>query len=109
MYTKFSKCKFCLYEMQFLGHLVNQSGIMVDPAKVDAVMRWEVLRCPSEILSFLCLVGFYRRFIQDFSKIVVPLTRLTKMAAVFCWGLEQQATFETLRQKLCETPILNLP
>ena len=63
LYAKFSKCEFWLREVQFLGHLVNQSGISVDPAKVEAVMRWEVPKSPSEIRSFLGLAGYYRRFI----------------------------------------------
>ena len=109
MYAKFSKCEFWLREVQFLGHLLNQKGILVDPAKIEAVMQWEVPKSPSEIRSFLGLAGYYRRFIQDFSKIAVPLTRLTKKSVVFRWGPEQQATFETLRQRLCEAPILTLP
>ena len=78
LYAKFSKCEFWLREVQFLGHLVNQKGISVDPAKVEAVMSWEVPRSPSEIQSFLGLASYYRRFIQNLSKIAVPLTRLTK-------------------------------
>lgn len=109
LYAKFSKCEFWLREVQFLGHLVNQNGILVDLAKVEAVMRWEVPKSPSEIRSFLGLAGYYRIFIQDFSKIAVPLTRLTKKALVFRWGPEQQAAFETLRQRLCEALILALP
>ena len=63
LYAKFSKCDFWLREVQFLGHLVNQEGILVDPAKVEAVMSWEVPRSPTEIWSFLGLAGYYRRFI----------------------------------------------
>ena len=106
LYAKFSKCEFWLREVQFLGHLVNQNGILVDPAKIEAVMRWEVPRSPSEIRSFLGLVGYYRWFIENFSWIVVPLTRLTKKSVTFRWGPEQQTTFETLRQKLCEAPVM---
>ena len=83
LYAKFSKCEFWLREVQFLGHLVNQNGILVDPAKVEAMMRWEVPKSLSDIRSFLGLADYYRRFIQDFYKIVVPLTRLTKKAVVF--------------------------
>ena len=90
LYAKFSKCEFWLREVQFLGHLVNQNGISVDPAKVKAVIQWEILRTPSEIRSFLGLAGYYRRFIQDFSKIVVPLTRLTRKVVVFRWGLSSR-------------------
>jgi len=69
----------------------------------------EVPRSPTEIRSFLGLAGYYRRFIKDFSKIAVPLTRLTRKGVAFSWGPEQQTSFETLRQRLCEAPVLALP
>ena len=72
-------------------------------------MRWEVPRTTSEIQSLLGLAGYYWRFIQDFSKIVVPLTRLIQKNVTFQWGPSQQLVFETLRQKLCEAPIMALP
>ncbi|KAJ9561564.1 hypothetical protein OSB04_006724 [Centaurea solstitialis] len=109
LYAKFSKCDFWLQEVQLLGHLVNREGIKVDPAKVEAVMKWETPKSPSEIRSFLGLAGYYRRFIQDFSKVAVPLTKLTRKNVSFVWGEEQQSAFETLRQKLCEAPVLTLP
>ncbi|KAJ9561460.1 hypothetical protein OSB04_006620 [Centaurea solstitialis] len=109
LYAKFSKCDFWLQEVQFLGHLVNREGIKVDPAKVEAVMKWETPKSPTEIRSFLGLAGYYRRFIQDFSKVAVPLTKLTRKNVSFVWGEEQQSAFETLRQKLCEAPVLALP
>ncbi|KAJ9544144.1 hypothetical protein OSB04_023851 [Centaurea solstitialis] len=109
LYAKFSKCDFWLQEVQFLGHLVNREGIKVDPAKIEAVMKWEVPKTPTEIRSFLGLAGYYRRFIQDFSKIAVPLTRLTRKNVKFVWGEEQQKAFELLRGKLCEAPVLTLP
>ena len=81
----------------------------MDPAKVEAVMRWELPKNASEIRSFLGLVGYYHRFIQDFSNIVVPLNCLTKKNMTFQWGTDQQLTFEILRRRLCEAPILVLP
>ena len=54
-------------------------------------------------------VGYYRRFIKDFSRIAVPLTRLNRKGVAFSWGPEQQTSFETLRQRLCEAPVLALP
>ncbi|KAJ9553347.1 hypothetical protein OSB04_017392 [Centaurea solstitialis] len=109
LYAKFSKCDFWLQEVQFLGHLVNREGIKVDPAKIEAVMKWEVPKTPTEIRSFLGLPGYYRQFIQDFSKIAVPLTRLTRKNVKFVWGEEQQKAFELLRGKLCKAPVLTLP
>ncbi|KAL8112978.1 hypothetical protein AgCh_020338 [Apium graveolens] len=78
LYAKFSKCEFWLKEVQFLGHVVNKEGIKVDPAKIETVMNWERPKTPTEVRSFLGLTGYYRRFVQDFSKIVVPLTKLTR-------------------------------
>ncbi|KAJ9546328.1 hypothetical protein OSB04_018871 [Centaurea solstitialis] len=109
LYAKFSKCAFWLEEVQFLGHIINREGIKVDPAKIEAVMNWEIPKAPTEIRSFLGLAGYYRRFIQDFSKIAVPLTRLTKKSEPYVWGSKQQMAFDTLRQKLCEAPVLTLP
>ena len=63
IFAKFSKYEFWLREVQFLGHIINQVGILVDPAKTKDVMHWEVLKNASEIQSFLGLVGYYRRFI----------------------------------------------
>ena len=71
-------------------------------------MTWEVSRSPYEIQSFVRLDVYYRIFIHHFSKIAVPLTWLTKKTVTFCWGLEQHETFKTLRQRLCEAPILTL-
>ncbi|GJU98207.1 putative reverse transcriptase domain-containing protein [Tanacetum coccineum] len=109
LYAKFAKCEFWLQEIQFLGHVVNSKGIKVDPAKIEAVMNRQTLKDVGEIRSFLGLAGYYRRFIQDFSKIASSLTRLTKKNTPFVWGEEQEEAFVTLRRKLCETPILVLP
>ncbi|GJY36561.1 putative nucleotidyltransferase, ribonuclease H [Tanacetum coccineum] len=72
-------------------------------------MNWQTPKDVGEIQSFLGLAGYYRRFIQDFSKIASSLTKLTKKNTPFVWGEEQEEAFVTLRRKLCETPILVLP
>ncbi|KAI3724050.1 hypothetical protein L2E82_35815 [Cichorium intybus] len=109
LYAKLSKCDFWLREVQFVGHVVSAEGIKVDPAKIEAVMKWEPPKTPTEVRSFLGLAGYYRRFIQYFSKIAVPLTQLTRKEVKFLWGEKQQEAFEILKKKLCEAPVLSLP
>nr|GEZ15056.1 putative reverse transcriptase domain-containing protein [Tanacetum cinerariifolium] len=83
-------------------------GKIVDPDKIKAVMNWQTPKDVGEIRSFLGLAGYYRRFIQDYSKIASSLTKLTKKNTPFVWGEEQDDVFVTLRKRLCETPILVL-
>ncbi|GJZ58978.1 putative reverse transcriptase domain-containing protein [Tanacetum coccineum] len=109
LYAKFSKCEFWLQEIQFLGHVINSECIKVDPDKIEAVMKWQTPKDVGDIQSFLGLAGYYRRFIQDFSKIALSLTKLTKKNTPFVWGDEQEEDFVTLWRRLCETPILVLP
>ncbi|GJZ40639.1 putative reverse transcriptase domain-containing protein [Tanacetum coccineum] len=96
-------------EVHFLGHVVNQNGIHVDPSKIEAVKNWKTPTMPSEIRSFLGLAGYYRRFIANFSKIAKPLTSLTLKNQKYVWGIEQEDAFQTLKNKLCDAPILTLP
>ncbi|KAJ0580913.1 putative nucleotidyltransferase, Ribonuclease H [Helianthus annuus] len=100
LYAKFSKCDFWIREVHFLGHVVNEKGIHVDPAKVDAVKNWAAPKTPSEVRQFLGLAGYYRRFIRDFSKIAQPLTSLTQKNTVYSWGTKQEEAFQLLKQKL---------
>ena len=85
MYAKFSKCEFWLTEVRFLEHVVSASGVSMDLEKVEAVMSWERSKSVFEIRSFLGLVGYYRRFIEDFSRLAAPMTRLTRKEVKFDW------------------------
>jgi hypothetical protein len=76
LYAKFSKCEFYLREVPFLGHVLSDGGIMVDPTKVQEVLDWKAPISVHEVRSFLGLADYYRRFIPDFSKIAKPMTRL---------------------------------
>ncbi|KAK1432009.1 hypothetical protein QVD17_08873 [Tagetes erecta] len=109
LYAKFSKCAFWLREVQFLGHVVNAEGILVDPAKIETIMQWSPPKNPTEVRSFLGLAGYYRRFIKDFSKIATPLTKLTRKNSKFEWKPEQEEAFQHLKEKLTNAPVLTLP
>ncbi|GKB41867.1 putative reverse transcriptase domain-containing protein, partial [Tanacetum coccineum] len=109
LYAKFSKCEFWLWEVQFLGHVINGDSIHVDPSKIKVVKNWKAPRTPSEVHSFLVLAGYYRRFIEDFSKIAKPHTFLTQKSKTYDWGEEQENAFQTLKDKLCNAHVLALP
>ena len=85
MYTKFSKCEFWLTEVRFLGHVVSALGVSVEPEKVEVVKSWERLKSVFEIHSFLGLARYYMRFIEDFSRLVAPMMRLTRKKVKFEW------------------------
>ncbi|GKC54071.1 putative reverse transcriptase domain-containing protein, partial [Tanacetum coccineum] len=109
LYAKFSKCEFWIPKVQFLGHVIDSEGIHVDPAKIESIKDWTSPKSPTEICQFLGLVGYYRRFIEGFSKIAKPMTKLTQKKVKFEWGDKQEAAFQLLKRKLCSAPILALP
>ncbi|GKB65712.1 hypothetical protein Tco_0921898 [Tanacetum coccineum] len=106
LYAKFSKCDFWISTVQFLRHVIDSRGIHIDPTKIKAVKDWTSLTTPTKIRQFLGLVGYYRRFIEGFSKIAQPLTELTQKNKKYIWGEDQESAFQLLKQKLCEAPIL---
>jgi ribonuclease HI len=109
LYSKFSKCDFWLKEVSFLGHIITDGGIVVDPTKVQDVLNWNPPKNVSEIISFFGLAGYYRRFIEGFSKIVKPLTSLLEKGKEFKWDDKCQACFEELKKKLTTAPVLIMP
>ena len=86
LYAKFRKCEFWLIEVRFLGHMVLALGISMDLEKVEAVMSWERPKSIFQIHSFLGLAGYYMRFIEDFSRLSVSMTRLTRKEVKFEWN-----------------------
>ncbi|WVZ97235.1 hypothetical protein U9M48_042785 [Paspalum notatum var. saurae] len=109
LYAKFSKCEFWIDEVRFLGHVVFKGGIVVDPSKVSTVTNWKVPEIPKEVRGFLYLAGYYRRFIENFSKIAKPMTSLLEKDAKLRWTNTQQAAFDELKKRLTTAPVLTLP
>ena len=93
LYAKFKKCEFWLPEVTFLGDIVGADGIKVDPSKVEAVRDWPRPRNASEVRSFLGLAGYYRRFVEGFSKIAAPMTELTRKNLKFIWSDKCEDSF----------------
>ncbi|GAV81381.1 RVT_1 domain-containing protein/zf-CCHC domain-containing protein/rve domain-containing protein/RVP_2 domain-containing protein, partial [Cephalotus follicularis] len=109
LYAKFGKCEFWLDHVIFLGHIVSGEGLAVDPSKTEVVRDWPRPKNVTEVRSFLGLVGYYRRFIQNFSRIAVPLTRLTQKKTLFVWDDDCEASFCDLKDRLISAPVLALP
>ncbi|GKC81774.1 putative reverse transcriptase domain-containing protein, partial [Tanacetum coccineum] len=108
LYAKFSKCNFWLDSIQFLGHVIDRNGVHVDPAKIKAIKNWAAPTTPIEVRQFLRLASYYQRFIEGFSLITKPLTKLTKKDKKYGWGKEEEEAFQTLKQKLYSARILAL-
>ncbi|GJR08160.1 reverse transcriptase [Tanacetum coccineum] len=109
LYAKFSKCEFWLSKVAFLGHIVSAEGITMDPAKVEAITKWPRPTSVTEVRSFLGLAGYYRRFVEGFSRLALPLTKLMRKGEKFVWNEEREKSFEELKQRLVSSPILTLP
>ena len=109
LYAKFSKCQFWLDKVAFLGHVISTKSISVDPQKIESIVHWKPPTNVSEVRSFLGLAGYYKKFVEGFSKIVTPLTNLLKKDHKFEWSDTCQHSFEELRQRLTTTPMLVLP
>jgi hypothetical protein len=108
LYAKFKKCEFWLTQVAFLGHVISAGGVSVDPGKVKDVLNWMPPTTASEVWSFLGMVGYYRRFIKDFSKIAKPMMKLLEKKKAFERTPECQASFEELRKCFTSAPVLVL-
>jgi hypothetical protein len=109
LYAKLSKCEFWISEVLFLGHIINQDGLAMDPKKVAAILDWKAPKDVRGIKSFIGMVGYYRRSIEGFSKIASPMTTLLAKKVEFKWTPTCQESFEMLKQKLTTSPVLILP
>eukprot|EP00253_Pinus_taeda_P032583 PITA_32583 len=108
LYAKFSKCDFFKEEIQYLGHVITKEGIAVDPEKIKAIMDWPILKDVADVRSFMGLAGYYRRFVEGFSKVAFPITSLQKKGKTFHWTPNCQKRFEQLKHLLTTAPILRI-
>jgi hypothetical protein len=108
LYAKLNKCEFWLKEVSFLGHIISEGGISVDPSKVKDVLSWNTPQSVSDIRSFLGLAGYYRRLIEGFSKISKTMTELLEKGKTFEWMPRHEASFQELKKRLTMTPVLNM-
>ncbi|OMO98103.1 reverse transcriptase [Corchorus capsularis] len=109
LYANLKKGAFCTNKLVFLGFVVSAQGIEVDEEKIKAIKDWPTPTNVGQVRSFHGLAGFYRRFVKAFSTLAAPITSVMKKNAPFKWGQEQQETFETLKNKLTNAPLLVFP
>ena len=109
LYAKFSKCEFWLRKVTFLGHVMPKKGISVDPSKVEAVSQWKQPRNLTKVRNFVGLAGYYRRFVDGFSKIASLMTAFTYKNMKFEWTKACEQSFQELKRRLVTAPILTIP
>ncbi|XP_050897753.1 uncharacterized mitochondrial protein AtMg00860 [Lathyrus oleraceus] len=102
------KCFFAQQSVEYLGHMITEHDVAVDPRKVTSVMQWPQPKNVKGVRGFLGLTGYYRKFIKDYGKIARPLTELTKKDS-FKWGVEAQQGFDELKERLTSAVVLPLP
>ena len=103
------KCPFMVNQGIVLGHVISSRGIEVDKEKIELISKLPSPKNVKTIRPFLCHVGFYRRFIMDFSKIAKPLYKLLEKDAKFAWEEDYQKSFEELKSHLTTAPIVRAP
>ena len=109
LYAKLSKCQFWLDKVAFLGHVISDEGVSVDSHKIEAVLNCKPPKNVSEVRSFLGLTGYYRKFVEGFSRIAAPLTKLTRKDVKYDWVDACQKSFEELKRRLASAQVLASP
>jgi hypothetical protein len=108
IYIKFSKCKFGKNCMVYLGHIVGNGELKIDPTKVEVIVKWPRPTTATKVRSLLGAVQYWRKFIANFSLIETPIHALTCLKKVFQWLGNKKKSFNTLKEKIITALILDL-
>ena len=108
LFAKESKCRFSVLQVEYLGHIISEQGVSVDPAKIQVVIEWPTSTTAKGVRGFLGLAGYYRKFIRHFGSIAAPLTRLLSNDG-FQWNEAAEMAFTQLKEALTSPSILRLP
>jgi hypothetical protein len=108
LYAKFNKCEFFHKQIHYLGHVLSEEGVAVDPDKIRSIMEWPTPKDVSDIRYFMGLEGYYRIFIKGFSKIGCPITALQKKGTKFLWTQKCEERFQTLKCLLTHALVLKI-
>jgi len=100
-----NKCTFCKDTLFFLGFLVGKNGVQVVSESIKVIQKWPTLKIV-EVSSFHGLVGFYKRFVPNFSTIATPLNDIVKKDVPLCWVEKQEKPFQSLKDSLTHAPVL---
>lgn len=107
LYAKRSKCLFVVKQIKYLGHVIFDKGVATDPSKTEVMLKWFVPSFHTELQGFLGLTGYYRKFVQNYRLIAIPLTTILQ-TKLFEWSPKVQAAFEKLKTTMATTPVLRL-
>ncbi|XP_059067638.1 uncharacterized mitochondrial protein AtMg00860-like [Cryptomeria japonica] len=103
------KCEFFQSEVRYLGHVISEECIAIDRSKIQAIIDWPTPTNVGEVHNFMGLVGYYHRYVQDFSRIAHPITSLQRKGKRFVWIEQCEREFRILKERLTNAPILAVP